>query len=71
VSLPAAAAAASVAAAEAILKGLIGEWVSQGKDPQAEAIKIRDLYAPKAAIDAEVQAEIDAAPRRPTPNTGE
>lgn len=57
---------AAIAAAEAILKGLIGEWVSQGKDPHVEAVKIRDMYAPKAAIDAEVQTEINAAPARPS-----
>lgn len=60
---------AAIAALE-ILKTVVDRWVADGKDPKAEAIKIRDLVAPKAAIDAELQAEVDKLPSKSTPNTG-
>lgn len=64
-----AAAKAAIAAAEALLKGLIGKWVSEGKDPQVEALRIVGIEGGVAAVDAELQALVDAKPSG-TPNTG-
>lgn len=68
-SLGDAAARAGIAAAEALLKGLIGKWVSEGKDPQAEALRIVGIDGGVAAVNSELQDLVDAKPSG-TPNTG-
>lgn len=67
-----AAAKAGVAAAEALLKGLIGKWVSDGKDPQAEAkrlLRVEGIDPEVAAATQELQDLVDAKPSG-NPNTG-
>ena len=47
-------------AAMVVLKGLLGKWVADGKDPHVEAVKLMSSYEAKADIDAELQAMVDA-----------
>lgn len=54
-------------AALLVLKGLIGRWIEDGKDPHTEATKLVSSYEAKADIDAELLAE---ARNVPTTNTG-
>jgi hypothetical protein len=63
-------AAVAADAAMLVLKGLIGHWVEQGKDPHTEAVRIAGLEGSIAAVDAELQAEIAKKPHR-VPGTGE
>lgn len=60
--------AATVAADAAllVLKGLIGHWVEQGKDPHAEAVRVAGIEGSIAAVDAELKAEALKLPQRPT-----
>jgi hypothetical protein len=55
-------------AALLVLKGLIGHWTEQGKDPHAEAVRIAKLEGSVAAVDAELDAEVAKKPQRA--NTG-
>ena len=57
-------------AALLVLKGLIGHWTQQGKDPHAEAVRIAGIEGSIAAVDAELLAEVGKLPVR-SPNTGE
>ncbi len=60
-------AAVAADAALLVLKGLIGRWIEDGKDPHDEATKLVSSYEAKADIDAELLAEARNVP--PT-NTG-
>jgi hypothetical protein len=55
-------------AALLVLKGLIGHWASQGKDPHAEAVRVAGIEGAVASVDAEFEAEIAKKPSKA--NTG-
>ncbi len=54
---------AAAEAAVAILKALVDHWVTQGKDPQVEAIRIVGIEGHVHAVDLELQAEVNRLPK--------
>jgi hypothetical protein len=57
--------------AEQLLLGLVTKWLSEGKNPEAEARRVVRIESGVAQVDAELQALVDAKPSGKTPNTGE
>jgi hypothetical protein len=54
---------AAAKAALLVLEGLVEHWVSQGKDPHAEAIRIAGIEGKVHDINKELQAEVARLPK--------